>query len=102
MAQGAGTAVLDSPQALAADIEDLRRRLESAGRAPEVIDIAFTPFYSGGLPGTDDFNADSYLTELKVLAQLGVTWVQVSIPGDSVEHAVAALDEFGASVIGAR
>jgi hypothetical protein len=33
------------------------------------------------------------------LAALGVTWGHTSVPGDSLEHAVEALERFGASVI---
>jgi hypothetical protein len=32
---------------------------------------------------------------------VGVTWVQVAVPGDSLAHAVEAIERFGTSVIGA-
>ena len=32
-------------------------------------------------PGSDDFNADAYLADLDKLATIGVTWVQVWLPG---------------------
>ena len=62
--------------------------------------MAFSPFYVGG-PGDADFNADAYLAGLEELAGAGVTCVHVSIPGDSVAHAVEAMDRFRQKVIDA-
>ncbi|MDZ4266119.1 MAG: LLM class F420-dependent oxidoreductase, partial [Mycobacterium sp.] len=36
------------------------------------------------------------------LEAAGVTWVQVSVPGDSLAHALEAIKRFGSSVIGQR
>jgi len=36
---------------------------------------------------------------LAALAELGVTWVQVGLPGDSVEHAVEVAHRYGEDVI---
>jgi hypothetical protein len=36
---------------------------------------------------------------LEKLAAVGVTWVQVQVPGDSLQHAVDAIGRFGSSVI---
>jgi len=33
------------------------------------------------------------------LARLGVTWLQVSVPGDSEAHAVEVIERFGSAVI---
>jgi hypothetical protein len=33
------------------------------------------------------------------LAALGVTWIQVSIPGDSLAHARETIERFGVEVI---
>ena len=38
-------------------------------------------------------------TGLEALAALGVTWVQVGLPGDSLAHALEAIERFGKSVI---
>ena len=38
---------------------------------------------------------------MAVMAARGVTWMQVSIPGDSLAHALETIDRFGALVIGA-
>jgi hypothetical protein len=55
----------------------------------------------GGSPSDDDFNADAYLTGLEKLAKLGVTWVQVALPGDSLAHALEVIERFKALVIDA-
>ena len=98
LAQTARTAALDSVDALAAGIADLRRRCDAAERDWSGIDITFSNL-GGGSPGDEDFNADAYLSGLEKLAAVGVTWVQVQVPGDSLAHAVDALEAFGSSVI---
>jgi hypothetical protein len=100
LAQTARTAAIDSIERLAAGIEDLRRRFDAAGRDWSAIDVMFTNF-DGGSPASDDFNADAYLTGLDKLAALGVTWVQVGLPGDSLAHTLETIDRFRALVIDA-
>jgi probable F420-dependent oxidoreductase len=100
LAQTARTAAMDS-ETLAAGIEDLHRRLDAAGRDWSGIDISFTNA-DGGSPGADDFNADAYLSGLEKLAAVGVTWLQVGLPGDSLAHALETIERFGKSVIQAR
>lgn len=100
LAKTAGTASLESEDRLAAAIDDLRRRCEEAGRDPSTVDITFTNF-AGGSPADDGFDADAYLAGLEKLAALGVTWVQVGLPGDSLGHAVEIIDRFGKLVISA-
>jgi probable F420-dependent oxidoreductase len=98
LAQTARTAALDSLQALSDGIDDLRRRFDAAGRDWAGTDVTFTNI-EGGSAGDDDFNADAYLSGAEKLAGLGVTWLQVSVPGDSVAHAVEVIDRFGSAVI---
>jgi Luciferase-like monooxygenase len=100
LAQTARTAALESVDSLAEGIADLRRRCDDAGRDWSGIDITFTNI-GGGSPGDDDFNGDAYLSALEKLAAVGVTWVQASVPGDSLAHAVEAIERFGSSVIAA-
>ncbi|KUI42502.1 LLM class F420-dependent oxidoreductase [Mycobacterium sp. IS-1590] len=97
LAQTARTAPMDV-DALAAGVEDLRRRFDEAGRDWSRIDITFTN-PDGGSPGGDDFNADAYLSGLEKLAGIGVTWVQVGLPGDSLAHVLETIERFGESVI---
>ncbi|BBY79124.1 LLM class F420-dependent oxidoreductase [Mycolicibacterium pulveris] len=98
LAKTARTAEMDADR-LAAGIDDLRRRFDEAGRDFSAIDITFTN-PEGGTPGTDGFNADAYLSGLEKLAALGVTWMQVGLPGDSLAHVLDTIEEFGTSVIG--
>jgi probable F420-dependent oxidoreductase len=97
LAQTAGTAAMDQ-QKLADGIDDLRRRFDAAGRDPSALDVSFTNA-EGGNPGRDTFNADAYLSEMEKLAALGVTWLQVGVPGDSLAHALETIERFGKSVI---
>lgn len=99
LARTAGTATLDSIDRLAAGIDDLRSKLGAADGDPSSIDIVFNNF-DGGDPGDDDFDADAYLAGVDKLAALGVTWLHVTIPGDSLAHALETIDSFGKSVIG--
>jgi len=97
LAQTAGTAAMDQ-QKLADGIDDLRRRFDAAGRDPSALDVSFTNA-DGGNPGRDTFNADAYLGGAEKLAALGVTWLQVGVPGDSLAHALETIERFGKSVI---
>ena len=62
--------------------------------------MAFTAA-AGGAPGDDGFDAGAHLDELDRLAALGVTWNGVRVPGDSLAHALAALERYGDEVIAA-
>ncbi|MDT5019274.1 MAG: hypothetical protein QOD39_5434 [Mycobacterium sp.] len=97
LAQTARTAVMDS-ETLVDGIDDLRRRCDDADRDWSKVDITFTNA-EGGNPGGDDFNADAYLAGLEKLAGVGVTWVQVGLPGDNLAHVLETIERFGSSVI---
>jgi probable F420-dependent oxidoreductase len=98
VAKTARTVALDTPERLAEAIDDLRARLDAAGRDPATVDITFTN-PTGGNPGSDAFDADAHLEGLAALAALGVTWVQVGLPTDSVAHIVETLQRYGEQVI---
>jgi probable F420-dependent oxidoreductase len=100
LAQTAGTAAIDSVEKLSAGIDDLRRRCDAAGRDPATVDVTFTNA-EGGSPADDSFNGDAYLDGLEKLAALGVTWVSVHLPGDSMAHALETLDRFRVQVVDA-
>lgn len=100
VASTARTTALDSDALLADAIDDLRARLDAAGRDPATVDITFSN-PAGGDPSTDAFDADAHLEGLATLAALGVTWIQVGLPGDSVDHAVETLERYGRTVISA-
>lgn len=97
LAQTARTAEMNS-ETLGDGIDDLRRRLETADRDPSGIDISFTNV-EGGSPGDDTFNPDAYLGGVEKLAALGVTWLQVGLPGDSLAHILETIERFGKTVI---
>ena len=98
LANTAGTAAMDTIERLRDGIDDLRHRCEDAGRDWSAIDVSFNNF-AGGSPGRPDFYADEYLTGLDKLASIGVTWVQVALPGDSLDHTLEAIAAFGEQVI---
>ncbi|KZS68873.1 LLM class F420-dependent oxidoreductase [Mycobacterium kansasii] len=100
LAQTAGTAAIDSVDRLADGIEDLRRNCDAAGRDWSAIDITFANA-DGGSPASDGFNADAYLSGLEKLAALGVTWVHVGLPGDSLAHVLESIERFRTLVIDA-
>jgi probable F420-dependent oxidoreductase len=99
LAQTARTAAMDSLEALGAALDDLKRRCDTADRDPSTLDVTFTNA-RGGSPADDSFNADEFLTGVEELAALGVTWTQVQLPGDSLAHALEAIERFGTLVIG--
>jgi probable F420-dependent oxidoreductase len=99
LARTAGTAVIDSTEALAAGIDDLRRRCEAAGKDWSAVDVTFGNL-DGGSPASDDFNADAYLNGMEKLAALGVSWLQVGLAGDSLAHTLESIDRFRSLVIG--
>lgn len=98
LASTARTAAMDSIDALAAGIDDLKRRCDEAARDWSTIDVCFSNL-AGGRLGEVDFDATAYLEGLGRLADVGVTWVQVAVPGDSLGHALEAIEQFGVEVV---
>ncbi|HEY2215170.1 MAG TPA: LLM class F420-dependent oxidoreductase [Acidimicrobiales bacterium] len=98
LAGTASTAALDTMETLAASIADLHQRSEKADRDPASLDIAFAG-YMGGSPGSADFNAEVHLEHLAQLSALGVTWVQVGLPGTSLARALEAAAQYGQEII---
>ena len=80
-------------------IDDLRRRIDDAGRTPRR-STWYSANLDGGSPSDDDFNADAYLNGLEKLAKLGVTWVQC-VAGRQFAHALEVIERFKALVIDA-
>ena len=69
-----------------------------AQRDPGSVDIAFSTG-AGGHIWSDDFNAEAHLAGIEELAALGVTWLQVGLPGDSLGHVTEAIERYGKQVI---
>ncbi len=100
VARTARTVALSTTADLALLIDDLHRRLDHAGRDTRQVDITFSE-NRGGNPGDDGFAPDEHLSAIAELAALGVTWIQVRLPGDSLDHAVETIERYGAQVIAA-
>ena len=79
-------------------LDELWGFVDEVGRDPAEIDIAFGTG-AGGSPGSDSFNPEAQLEGDAELAELGVTWSGAGVPGDSLAHALEALERFGESVI---
>jgi probable F420-dependent oxidoreductase len=100
LAQTARTASMETLGDLKSGIEDLHRRCDAVGRDPSSLDVTFSNA-AGGNPADEDFGAAAYLDGVERLAALGVTWIQVQVPGDSLAHAVEVIERFGRLVIDA-
>jgi probable F420-dependent oxidoreductase len=92
------TATLETVDQLAKMLDELWRFLEEEGRDRSEIDVAFgTP--EGGRPGSVAFRPEAHRLGLEGLAKLGVTWAHTSVPGDSLQHALEALEQYGETII---
>jgi probable F420-dependent oxidoreductase len=98
LAATAKTPVLESLDDLSRMLDDLWQRVDQAGRDRASIDVAFMTF-DGGSPGQPGFAPDVYLAGLADLAALGVTWNGTGVPGDSLDHALESLEQYGVEVI---
>lgn len=92
------TPPLETVEDLTAMLDHLWRRIDEAGRDRSEIDVSFGTGM-GGHPGFDDFDPIAKLEALDELASRGVTWADVQLPGDSLDHAIEALEQFGETVI---
>jgi probable F420-dependent oxidoreductase len=98
LAATAKTTVLETTADLARLLDDLWQRVDAAGRERAEIDVSFMT-HEGGSPGTASFNPQAHLDGLAALADIGVTWNGVGVPGESVEHAIETLEQYGKEVI---
>ena len=92
------TPPLETVDDLARMLDELWRFVDEAGRDHSEIDVAFgTP--AGGPPGSRSFDPDAHRAGLDELAGLGVTWGHIGVPGDSLDHTLEALEQYGETVI---
>jgi probable F420-dependent oxidoreductase len=98
MSQTTKTAPLETVEDLTQMLDELWRFVDEAGRDRAEIDVAFGTA-EGGTPGSAQFQPDAHLAGLERLAGLGVTWAHSSTPGDSLAHALEALEQYGKTVI---
>ena len=75
--------------------------MRGAGRDPSTLDITFSNT-SAETRRTTTSTPTPILEGVEKLAALGVTWMQAHVPGDSVAHAVEAIEKFGKTVIAAQ
>ena len=97
LAKTSRTVPLEGLDDLAPMLDHLWRHVDDAGRDRSEIDVAFTT----GLPGAGDagFDAGAHLEALARMAALGVTWSSTTVPGDSLAHAIDAVERYGEEVI---
>lgn len=98
LSQATATVPMDTLDRLRAGVDDMRRRVDDAGRDPLAVDVAFTNF-EGGLPGSPGFDLDAHIRRTDELAALGVTWMQVSMPDRGLDRLVDAIGWYGEHVI---
>jgi probable F420-dependent oxidoreductase len=101
LSRTAKTPPLETVDDLRPMLDELWQFVEEADRDPSEIDVAFGS-NAGGSPGSDAFNPEAQLEAVAELAELGVTWSNISVPGDALEHAIEALQRFGETVIAHR
>jgi probable F420-dependent oxidoreductase len=99
LATTARTVPLEGLDDLAPMLDHLWKEVDAAGRDRSSIDVAFTTGHPDA--GHPRFDAGAHLEALDHMAALGVTWNGTGIPGDSLDHAVEALERYGAEVIAA-
>jgi probable F420-dependent oxidoreductase len=98
LARTTKTPVLETRDDLARYLEELWAFVDEAGRDRAEIDVHFQND-RGGAPGRDDFEPEAWRDGLHELAEVGVTWCGINVPGDDFGRAVEALEQFGATVI---
>jgi probable F420-dependent oxidoreductase len=92
------TPALETLDDLAVMLADLWPQVDAAGRDPADIDVSFVNL-SGGSVGARSFNVDAHLEGLADMAALSITWNSISVPGDSLDHSLEALEQYGAQII---
>ncbi|MGI8622485.1 MAG: LLM class F420-dependent oxidoreductase [Solirubrobacteraceae bacterium] len=97
LARTTRTVPLESLDDLAPMLDHLWREVDGQGRDRSAIDVSFTTGLAG--PGSPGFDPGAQLEALDRMAARGVTWNATSVPSNSLDHAVEALEQYGAEVI---
>jgi probable F420-dependent oxidoreductase len=98
LAKTAKTPVLETVDDLVGMLDYLWRCVDEAGRDRKEIDICMNPLGCAA-PGADEFDPQRTIDHLGELAGLGVTWTSTGVPGDSLAHALEALEQYAEGVI---
>lgn len=97
LAHTARTVPLQGLEDLAPMLDHLWEQVGRAGRDRSEIDVTFTTGLAG--PADPAFEAGAHLEMLDRMAALGVTWTSATVPGDSVDQAIEAIERYGTEVI---
>jgi probable F420-dependent oxidoreductase len=98
LSRTAKTPQLETVEDLASMLDELWFLVDEAGRNRSEIDVTFG-IPGRDLPGRPKFDAEEQLSGLEKLEDLGVTWAHTGVPGDSLTHALEALEQYGETVI---
>jgi alkanesulfonate monooxygenase SsuD/methylene tetrahydromethanopterin reductase-like flavin-dependent oxidoreductase (luciferase family) len=98
LARTAKTPVLESVDDLVPMLDHLWRCVDEAGRDAKAIDVSMQALGCAP-PGQEAFDPQRHLDMLGTLAEVGVTWTSTSVPGDSLDHALEALEQYATTVI---
>ncbi len=90
------TARLESVGDLAASLDYARVHAETVGRT-EPLTICFSP--GGFSMGGASVDEERVIASIRELADIGVHWVTVALPGDTRDAQLAAIERFGAAVL---
>jgi probable F420-dependent oxidoreductase len=99
MAKVTRTPPLEAIDDLVPMLDHLWRQVDDAGRGRGELDVMLAALGCAA-PGADGFDPRRNLDTLGALAELGVTWTSVNVPGDSLARALEALEEYATTVIG--
>jgi probable F420-dependent oxidoreductase len=97
LARTTRTAPIPDLATLAGLVDDLRRRLEAAGRDPAEVTVQLQG--GGGRLVEHDEETAPYLEWLGAVEAAGVTQLIVELPADSAARAIEGLQRYGADVI---
>ena len=98
LAKTAKTPVLETVDDLKPMLDHLWRCVDEAGRDPADIDISLQALGCAP-PGDEAFDPQQHLDTLGSLADLGVTWTSIGVPGDGLDRALEALEQYATGVI---
>jgi probable F420-dependent oxidoreductase len=98
LARTAKTPVLEGVADLVPMLDHLWRCVDEAGRDRAAIDVSLGALGCAP-PGDAAFDPGRHLDVLGDLGELGVTWTGTSVPGDSLAHALEALEQYATTVI---
>jgi probable F420-dependent oxidoreductase len=99
LARTAKTPVVESVEDLVPMLGHLWRCVDEAGRDLKSLDVSVQALGCAP-PGHSAFDPQRHVDTLGALAKLGVTWTSTGVPGDSIDRALEALEQYATAVIG--